>query len=1380
LGEVGEFGALVRTETLILTEEILRAGYDTGEPTATEPALPPYLVPDGPPWTPDYPRPFRDRLAALAGYTFHPGGTNHERGHFAQTARHRYDFHNAPGGRGRGLTTASRDPLGHDTRIGYDRFGMLPVETIDAAGLRVQVTNDYRVFQPRLVTDLNDNQTAFAFTPLGWLEAIAVMGKQGAAEGDTPQAPGTRLSYDLLGFTGTTQNVRPVSVRTIRRVHHVNEAGVPAPERDETIETVEYSDGFGRLVQTRTRAEDLIVGDPVFGGAVLPTEQDDPDTSKPFSGQRNGDAQRPNVVVSGWRSYDNKGRVIEQFEPFFAAGWDYEPPREVQIGQRRTTFYDPRGQVVRTVDPDGSEQRVVYGVPADLADPAVFQPTPWEAYTYDANDNAGRTHPARAAQYRHHWDTPASIVVDALGRTVIGVERTRAAPAGGEPATVEEICTRSAYDIRGNLVEFTDALGRPAFRYVYDLADRPLRTASIDAGVRRTVQDAAGNPIEQRDAKGALVLRAYDVLNRPTRLWARDDHTGPMTLRERLEYGDGGDPDQAAALRAASRATNRLGELHRHHDEAGLLTFASYDVKGNLLDRSRQVISDDAILPMFPADADPPPDWRVSAFRVDWEPPAGASLPVLETSLLDATRYQSNARYDALNRTVLAVYPRDVDGWRRELRASYDRASNLEQIRVDGKPFVNQLAYDAKGQRTLIALGSGVMTRYAYHPGTFRLLRLRSERYTTQPSVPLTYQPTGSPLQDLAYQHDLAGNVLSVVDRTPGCGVQANPEAAGIDDPGLRALVAAGDALVRRFSYDPRYRLTSASGRECRDGGHLEPWLDPARCGFNSASHATPNQDNAPSLTATYRETYDYDPAGNLLRLRRAGGAATFVRSFAPEEGSNRLAALTAGAASFSYRHDPSGNTIGETASRHFEWDHNNRMKTFRTQAGTSEPSVHAHYLYDAGGERVKKLVRTQGGGLAVTTYLEGGFEHHRWHRLAGQTGENNILHVTDDQDRFAQVRIGPPHPDDRGPQVQYQLGDHLSSSTVVTDAAGDFVNREEFNPYGESSFGGFARKRYRFTGRERDSESGLNHHGARYYAPALGRWLSADPVPALDGTSQFAYASANPLRLTDVEGTQEHPAEVPPSMRGRSRGRPHLRPQVCHEDGSVGPPDSVSVSVRKPRLGPPTAKVGRAGAHTEFFRVDLTPREKAILEGRAPVKPGEDFWSHEAEARDRARYLREVQEWLAARPDEQARHQDEQDSATTAGEDGGAPRTAGGRTQQRRPGDRRPANPGGQVAEPDVYVISLFRRWITGSVTEKDRQWAREVANRLRHRGPVDVGHARGHETVFTPPGSRVMIMPEPRGPNRSHGAKLRPEVRRVRRSPHLRIYVRPPRARR
>ena len=60
---------------------------------------------------------------------------------------------------------------------------------------------------------------------------------------------------------------QPISVRTIRRIYHDTQTEVPLPKRDETIETIEtieYSDGFGRLVQTRTQAEEVLIGDPVW------------------------------------------------------------------------------------------------------------------------------------------------------------------------------------------------------------------------------------------------------------------------------------------------------------------------------------------------------------------------------------------------------------------------------------------------------------------------------------------------------------------------------------------------------------------------------------------------------------------------------------------------------------------------------------------------------------------------------------------------------------------------------------------------------------------------------------------------------------------------------------------------------------------------------------------------------------------------------------------------------------------------------------------------------------------------------------------------------------------------------------------------------------
>src|SRR4030095_8220085 len=99
-----------------------------------------------------------------------------------------------------------------------------------------------------------------------------------------------------------------------------------------------------------------------------------------------------------------------------------------------------------------------------------------------------------------------------------------------------------------------------------------------------------------------------------------------------------------------------------------------------------------------------------------------------------------------------------------------------------------------------------------------------------------------------------------------------------------------------------------------------------------------------------------------------------------------------------------------------------------------------------------------EGGQVYATGYIDDLLEHHRIVQ-GGTAQENNTLHVMDDQSRIALVRVGVPFPDDTTPAVKYHLGDHLGSSNVVIDDTGAFNNSEEYTPYGETSFGSFARK---------------------------------------------------------------------------------------------------------------------------------------------------------------------------------------------------------------------------------------------------------------------------------------------------------------------------------
>ncbi|HEX5717866.1 MAG TPA: RHS repeat-associated core domain-containing protein, partial [Thermoanaerobaculia bacterium] len=1106
--------------------------------------LPPYLAGGG--WTPDYPAEFRSLLPARAGYVQRPAGGGTAGGLYAAAELRRYDFQESTDGRGRGLPRATRDPLGHETTFAYDPYGLLPILVTDPVGLTTRATYDYRALQPREVTDANGNRSLYAYTPLGLLESTAAMGRSGESLGDTPEAPGTRLVYDLSAWD---EGRGPVSVRTLRRLHHANDTDVPAAERGATVEQVEYSDGFGRLVQTRLQAEEVAFGDPLFGDAGLTA---DPAHLAPAVGRLAAASDPPRVVVTGWQIYDNKGRVVARYEPFFSTGWAYAAPAERELGQKVVLTYDPMGRVVRTTAPDSSRQRMVYGVPIDLSDPDRFTPTPWEVYSYDANDNAGRTHPEAGAAWQAHWNTPSSSVLDVLGRTVESVERN-----GPDPATDWHV-SRSTFDLKGNLLAAVDPLGRTTFRHVWDLAGRALRTEQLDAGTRLLAVDAGGNVVERRDGRGALVLQAYDAVNRPVRLWARDAADLQVTLRERLVYGDSLPPDQA-------RAGNLRGRLHRHYDEAGLLTYEAYDFKANVVEKVRRTIRDAEIRAVL--DPTPANGWQVTPYRVNWEPPLGTSLDAWAQKLLEDAAYRTTAAYDALSRAKTLHYPTDVTGRRRVLRPRYNRAGALERVELDGEVFVERVAYDAKGQRILIAYGNGVMTRYAYDRTLLRLARLRSEHWRRNAEAPLTYTPAGRPpLQDLWFEYDLAGNPLGIEERTPGCGVENNPDAARMADPALAALLVRGDALLRRFEYDPLYRLRAATGRQCKTNKNPRPWSDDQRC--EHVFRGFPGPDNAPKLTHLYRETYEHDPAGNLLALAHTNPEAAWTRRFGvggrtPEQwraewpahlgdeewpgapGNQVTHAIDAGAASpRTHWHDANGNLVRETASRHCHWDHADRLALFRTQAPGAKPTVYAAYLYDARGRRVKKLVGGRSSQPEVTVYVDGFFEHYR-------TGphENNTLLVMDDQKRIATVRAGSPIQGDNSPPVRYHLADHLGSSSMVVDGAGASVNREEYSPYGETVFGSFARKRYRYAGKERDEESGLYAFGARYYAPWLGVWTSCDPRPQTRTVSLYRYGGGSPLKMVDPLGEADDTVLLKwleitiDHVQARAAGGPHVDP---------------------------------------------------------------------------------------------------------------------------------------------------------------------------------------------------------------------------------------------
>jgi RHS repeat-associated protein len=114
---------------------------------------------------------------------------------------------------------------------------------------------------------------------------------------------------------------------------------------------------------------------------------------------------------------------------------------------------------------------------------------------------------------------------------------------------------------------------------------------------------------------------------------------------------------------------------------------------------------------------------------------------------------------------------------------------------------------------------------------------------------------------------------------------------------------------------------------------------------------------------------------------------------------------------------------------------------------------------------------------------------------------------------------------------VFYYFSDHLKTASVITDSAGVIKAESDYYHWGgELQFVNNDSNDYKFTGKKRDLETGLDYFGARYYSNGLGRWVSADwsstpvPVPYADFSDPqtlnlYSYVRNLPTTKTDLDG---------------------------------------------------------------------------------------------------------------------------------------------------------------------------------------------------------------------------------------------------------------------
>ena len=350
------------------------------------------------------------------------------------------------------------------------------------------------------------------------------------------------------------------------------------------------------------------------------------------------------------------------------------------------------------------------------------------------------------------------------------------------------------------------------------------------------------------------------------------------------------------------------------------------------------------------------------------------------------------------------------------------------------------------------------------------------------------------------------------------------------------------------YRHDPLYRLICATGREHlgQTGGGLSVPQQVTNDDSFRTGLPQPGDGNA---MGKYTETYGYDAVGNITSMAHRTGSGSWTRRYAYAEPSritaaevgNRLSASSlpgdpaAGPYTGAYQHDAHGSMTQMPHLATMTWDEDDRLRSTARQAGTQA----TFYAYDGAGQRVRKVTDWQTASSAAAQALIkseriylGAIEIYREYATDGATLtlSRETLHVADGDKAVVLVETRTAGTDQAPAQVvRYQFGNHLGSAMLELDDQSNIITYEEYFPFGSTSYQAVAAqtdlpKRYRYTGKERDEENDLYYHGARYYAPWLGRWTAADPIGISAGINVYSFVRNRPSDRIDPEGTADEP----------------------------------------------------------------------------------------------------------------------------------------------------------------------------------------------------------------------------------------------------------------
>ena len=1002
-----------------------------------------------------------------------------------------------------------QDPNGNLRTVTYDAtMHAFPVEeTIEVGNgnpdLVFSATYNLGLGVLTAGTDFNNNQTTYRYDCFGRITSIV-------RPGDSTSLPTKAFSYVMTDpQSGLIYSYDPAGVLTLTTGAPPAPSSITTQARESsgepgTFDTIKYVDGMGRKLALVKEAESgFVVSDAVL--------------------------------------IDKMGRPYRKFLPYFASSSSYSAP---PLSNPSLEFrYDVPGREILRINPP------------DAANVVTNVTTSYQPLQKSATDENGKT---------------KTFAFDGHDK-VIEIH---------EELNGEDCITTISRDPLANVTKVTDSQGNVR-TFEYDGLSRTTALKDPDRGTKEYTYDAAGNIIQSVDNKAQVITYTYDGANR--RL--TEDYQDSALINPDIAYHydiPSSDYPQAA---------NTAGRLSWVEDLSGA-SFFSYDANGHvawLVKRIKDGRQEQDFVTMFNYDA---MDRLVSTIFPDGDAISNqynngshleaiadiiANLDYLASGKRASVTYANGLKtdysYDPRNRLISLVTDKITPTGDpiQDISYTLDGASNVTQI-TD-----NRSAFQGTAQNASQSLEYDDLYRLtrAQGPGygtiNFNYDKIGNMTFKASPDAPdpqhidnalinlgamtiggaagTSNRTVRNPGDDpgphaitatasgLSFAYDDNGNMVDSngdiyewdfkdrLSRTTASGILTDYVYDYAGRRVIKRCLAGSTQSVTyyinkgfeirqdrpiKYVFDGKRRVARIQGRLTEPGSQSLQVLN-LREGWNFISLQVEPQDPAigavlAPISGKYSGIWKYDPATSQYVGYVPSQGITDLTELHGQEG--YLIHVTSGCML-----TINGTQMSNDISLVQGWnlvpcpsDHPVKVEdALQSIAGKYE----ALWAYDPIAKEWKTHVPSQGSVLNTLDMMQPGTAY--WLEVS-EPSQLVFLH--------------------QPAKILFYHTDHVGSSNVITDSNATVVERTEYYPFGLIRYHLAAPfdSSYKFVGKERDKETGLDYFAARYYSPVTCRFISVDPLVetgrSFKNLHAYSYGNNNPLSFVDITGLSSQSAQ--------------------------------------------------------------------------------------------------------------------------------------------------------------------------------------------------------------------------------------------------------------